>query len=272
MKMTRKILASVLALVMVLLMLPAAFAAEENIHVLETATDLTAFAQGDKADGATEVIGDYFTVYYSEKTKIDTTSGKTWGTEADDYYYEIGSEKVNRLNLGGKTAWSDEYVVKNAVAFTTTGDATVRIWGVSGEPGRNVTIQTDADNVVATYENAVDKNGTFFAELTVTGANTYYICNPVNNNYFLKIEVVEAAAEVEPSVPETEPTEPETEPTEPEATVAPTEPETSVPSTTKPVEPGNSPDTGDNGAVMLAVAMMMAAACLIVLVQKKRAF
>ena len=63
-----------------------------------------------------------------------------------------------------------------------------------------------------------------------------------------------------------------TEPTEPETSVPETTvPETSVPTTTKPVEPGTNPGTGDNGVLMTAVGMMMAAACLIVLVQKKRA-
>ena len=63
-----------------------------------------------------------------------------------------------------------------------------------------------------------------------------------------------------------------TEPTEPETTVPETTvPETTVPTTTKPVEPGTNPGTGDNGVLMTAVGMMMAAACLIVLVQKKRA-
>ena len=72
----------------------------------------------------------------------------------------------------------------------------------------------------------------------------------------------------EPAVEEPTPT----EPTEPETTVPETTvPETSVPTTTKPVEPGTNPGTGDNGVLMTAVGMMMAAACLIVLVQKKRA-
>ena len=63
-----------------------------------------------------------------------------------------------------------------------------------------------------------------------------------------------------------------TEPTEPETSVPETTvPETTVPTTTKPVEPGTNPGTGDNGVLMTAVGMMMAAACLIVLVQKKRA-
>lgn len=55
--------------------------------------------------------------------------------------------------------------------------------------------------------------------------------------------------------------------------VEPTEPETTAPAATETIKPTTpvNPGTGDNSPVMLAVGMMMAAACLIVLVQKKRA-
>ena len=80
--------------------------------------------------------------------------------------------------------------------------------------------------------------------------------------------------ETQPTEPETQPTEPETQPTEPEA--QPSEPETqatTAPAATETIKPTTpvNPGTGDNSPVMLAVGMMMAAACLIVLVQKKRA-
>ena len=47
-----------------------------NVHVLE-ASALTAFAAGDKKDGDSETVGEYFTLLYSSKTKVDSSS-KEW--------------------------------------------------------------------------------------------------------------------------------------------------------------------------------------------------
>ena len=189
MKMTRKILASVLALVMVLMMLPAAFAAEEeNTYVLDTTADLTAMAAGAKADGETEDINDYFTIYYSSKTKIDE-SNKTF---ADGYQ---GSQ---RLSFGGKTVvTADE--VKNAVEFTTSNPATVTIWWVQGGEAndtRQVGIY-DVDGNIVTQSEVADgeyaKNAPVVSTLEIAEAGTYYVGNVINQNPLFKIEVVENA-------------------------------------------------------------------------------
>ena len=122
MKLTRKILASVLALVMVLLMLPTAFAAEENVHVLDVSTDLEAIAPSEENLGKEIVVNDYFTVIMGSKTKIDG-SEKTF---ADDY------AATQRLNFQHKTKIDDAGVILPAVKFTTSAAATVKLWWVEG--------------------------------------------------------------------------------------------------------------------------------------------
>ena len=128
MKLTRKILASLLALVLVLLMLPAAFAAEGKTYVLDTTADLEACAAGDKADGETQVVNDYFTIYYSAKTKIDSSKKN----------FDDGYAATQRLNFGGKVAFGDD--VKNVIEINTSAAATVKLWWVANKDGREMGI------------------------------------------------------------------------------------------------------------------------------------
>ena len=257
MKMTRKILASLLALVMVLLMLPAAFAEESNVHVLDIGADMEVIAASADNNGKEIVINEYFSVILGEKTRVDDNT-KTF---ADEY---VGTK---RLNFQQKTKADENGTILPAVKFTTSAAATIKIWWIAGDAGRQFAILDETGAEVTRTNDTLEKNGLCISELTLEAAGTYFLGTPDGSNYLFKLEVTEAAAEVEPPV-EIEPTEPET--TEPETTVAPTEPEASVPTTTQPVEPGTNPGTGDSG-IMIAVGMMMAAACLIVLVQKKRA-
>lgn len=194
MKLTRRIFASVIALIMVMLMLPTAFAAESNVYVLDTTTDLAACDKGAKADGETEVVGDYFTIHYSEKTKID-------GSKKN---FDDGYTATQRLNFGGKVAFGD--TVKNVVEINTSGAATIKLWWVANKDGREMGVFNANGEVL--QETAVGSlaNALYISEMTVAEAGKYYIgsTSPDGCNYIFKIEVTEAAAEapVEPEQPE----------------------------------------------------------------------
>ena len=166
---------------------------------------LTAFAQGDKADGDTEVVSDFFTIYYSAKTKVDTTKNKTW---SDGYTVAEGL----RLNWGGTTAIGE--TTKNAVEINVNGTATVKVWWVCGGDGREVgifdengelVVASQTDDVFAENEGTgAGKNGVYLSEFALDKAGKYYIgtdnTNAVKNggNIFFKIEVVVTPAEEAP--------------------------------------------------------------------------
>ena len=158
-----------------------------------------------KADGDTEVFGDFFTIYYSAKFKIDD-SNKT---------FEDGFSGTQRLNWGGGTSIGS--TTKNAIKFTVDGTATVKVWWVSGgtydiKDGdtvietlpRQIGIYDENGNLV-TKSNVDDSNGTqgtdgikndpFLTELTISEAGTYYLGNVGNTNYFFEVAVTVTPAE-----------------------------------------------------------------------------
>ena len=155
--------------------------------VFDTATDLTAFAQGAKIDGDTEKAGteDYFTVIYSAKTKVDSST-KT---------FEDGYTSAQRLNLGGKVTTE-----KNAVKFTTNNPATVKIWWVEGGDDNRQMAILDSTGVVAAQTNVTAaKNATVISTLELAEAGTYYLGGLENNNYIFKVLVTEEAS-AEPTI------------------------------------------------------------------------
>ena len=180
MKMTRKILASVLALVMVLMMLPAAFAAEEeNVYVME-ASELEPM-EATKADGDTDDLGTdgYFTMYYGAKTKVD-------GSTKD---FEDGYHAEQRINFQGKTVIGE--TTAYCVEFTTASAATITLWWVSGGDGRQFHIFDVEGNVIASTDVESVKNSKYISELTVEEAGTYYIGLVEGSNYLFKAQVAE---------------------------------------------------------------------------------
>ncbi|MEE1038223.1 MAG: pectinesterase family protein [Eubacterium sp.] len=153
---------------------------EEKIFVFES-KDLTAFAQGAKADGEEEKAGteNYFTVIYSAKSKVDGSS-KT---------FEDGYASEQRLNLGGKATTE-----KNAVKFTTSNPSTVKIWWAEGgEDNRQIAILNASGEQVAVTADTVAKNAVCISKLELTEAGTYYLGGDINNNYLFKLEVTEQA-------------------------------------------------------------------------------
>ena len=160
----------------------------EIVNTLDTTADLTALAQGAKADGDTEKAGTdgYFTIHYSAKTKIDAST-KTF---EDEY---VGTQ---RLNFGGKAQIGD--TIKNVVEFTTTGKATVKIWWVQGgDDNRQVGIfNANGDVVVQTTGSEYAKNSPYISTLELEEAGTYYLGGVTNNNNYHKIVVTEISGGV----------------------------------------------------------------------------
>ena len=188
-------------------------------YVLDVQT-LTSFAAGVKADGETEVVGDFFTIYYSAKTKIDTTKNKTW---PDGYTFAEGL----RLNWGGTTAVNDDikddagevigYVTKNAIEIVVDGTATVKVWWICGGDGREIGIfdengelvvasATDDKFTEGTEGVGAGKNGVYLSELTLSNSGKYYIgtdnTNAIKNggNIICKVEVTVTPAEEKPGL------------------------------------------------------------------------
>ena len=164
---------------------PQTVKAAGNTHVFEAST-MTAAAAGTYTDGQEVKYDDYFTIYMSAKTKIDS-SEKTW----DDGY-----TSGQRLNLGGK---ADVSTPKNVLSFKTGGAATVKIWWVEGgESDRELAIFTaDGTQVAVTTEGAsTAKNKEAMSTLSLAEAGTYYLGGTPNNNYIFKIQVTESEAAV----------------------------------------------------------------------------
>ena len=187
-----RLLAVIIALVMVAQRLPAALLAPAtgNVRVLDATADLAAMDAGAKADGETEVIGDYFTITYSAKTKIDG-SNKT---------FDDGYTATQRLNFGGKTNTEG---MLNTVKFTTGAAATVTIWWVSGGDGRSFAIYDEAGQILMNTTDESIKNSLYISTLELGAAGTYYLGVPEGSNYLFKLEVTEGGqAEEEPELPE----------------------------------------------------------------------
>ncbi|SFB87187.1 hypothetical protein [Butyrivibrio sp. YAB3001] len=147
---------------------------------------LSTFAAGAKADGETERVGtdNYFTLVYSAKSKVDA-SKKTW---EDDY------SATQRINFGG--AATPE---KNSIKFTTSGEATVKVWWAQGgDDNRQMAILDGSGNKVCVTEGTYTKNSPYISTLKVEEAGTYYLGSATSNNYIFKVEVTDGApAEVE---------------------------------------------------------------------------
>ncbi len=188
-KTTNKLCAVALSLIMLLTLIPfspltLSAKADAASYVFESsslaAADQGAFKDGDTAKAGTD---NYFTLIYSAKTKIDSSS-KTW----DDGY-----TSGQRVNFGG--AVSTE---KNAVKFTTKAAASVKVWFVEGgDDNRQIAILDASGNAVATTSGTYAKNAVCLETLEVPAAGTYFLGGTPKNNYIFKIEVTEKAAAAE---------------------------------------------------------------------------
>ncbi len=187
-KAKHKLTALFLSLAMVLTAVPFSFISAEDVsepaegtYVLDTTTDLTAAAAGTFADGDSAKAGtnDYFTLFYSAKTKIDSSNKP----------FDDGYTGTQRVNFGGKL---DAATPKNAISFTTANAATVKVWWVEGgDDNRQITVVNKSGEEVFTSNETLAKNATCITELEIPAAGTYYLGGKENNNYFFKVEVAE---------------------------------------------------------------------------------
>ncbi len=193
MKLTQKLLCAILAMVMVVCILPLSASAAEKTYVLDAKAHLSPMPEKTKADGDTEVVGPdgYFTIHFSEKTKIDE-SEKT---------FEDGYESNQRLNFAGKAQVKPNGTTKNVVEFTTEGPAQVKIWWVeAGEDNRQMGIFNAEGELLTQTDVTLEKNKPTMSTLQIAEAGKYFLGGVTNKNYIFKIEVTVAAAEA-PAAP-----------------------------------------------------------------------
>ncbi len=151
-------------------------AAEPVEYELE-ASLLDTFSAGAKADGESEKAGteNYFTVLYSAKSKIDTST-KTW---------EDGYTSGVRINFGG--AASTE---KNSIKFTTSNDnAELKIWWASN--AREMVVLNAQGNTAYKTESGAVKNEPYISTITLAKAGTYYLGGDGGTNYIFKVQVTD---------------------------------------------------------------------------------
>jgi len=161
------------------------FKVEVTVHmpkeyVLET-SQLEAAAAGTFTDSQEAKAGteNFFTLYYSAKTKIDK-SEKT---------FDDGYSSAQRINFGGK---ADPAAPKNAISFTTGGAATVKVWWAQGgDDNRQVVIYDKSGKEVAVTTGTWAKNEPYLSTLEVPAAGTYFLGGKENNNYFFKVQVID---------------------------------------------------------------------------------
>ena len=154
---------------------PAPAAAED--HIFDATADLAAMAQGAKVDGDTDLVNGYFTIHYSEKTKIDGSNKA----------FDDGYTATQRLNFGGKTQPGKGMI--NSVSFTTDGPATVRIWWVSGGDTRQFALYNSALEIVEKTTVDSAKNALYISDFQIPEAGTWYLGVPDGSNYLFKIQV-----------------------------------------------------------------------------------
>lgn len=188
-KSMHKGLSVLLAVVMMLALIPLApftmkASAAGTTHVLDATKDLpNKQNKGDIPEGTTFTVDNgYFTVYCGKDARIDTTAEK----EFDDGY-----KGTQRINFNGGINGS---VPSNAVGFKTANPATVKIWWVANDAGREIAIQNTSGEQVAVTAEGLAKGGLAISTLKVAAAGTYFLGGTPKSNYILKVEVTEEAA------------------------------------------------------------------------------
>lgn len=182
---SKRILATILTVAMmvsmVLVFTVSGSAEEDGVYTLNAA-DLNLFSAGAKDDGDYEKAGtnNYFTVFYSQKAKIET----------NDKSFSDGFAGTQRIAWGDKTTVGSS--ILNAVKITTRGAATVRLWWVGGDVNRYPTIFDQNGSTVTKSNVATVKNDLYVEELQIPSAGTYYIGNTGGSNYFYQIQVTDS--------------------------------------------------------------------------------
>ena len=137
---------------------------------------------GAKDNGDYERAGtnDFFTIFYSEKTKVENN-------EKD---FPDGYGGTRRFSWGAKTEFGDQ--ITNAIKIKTKGSATIRLWWAGGDVGRNPAIFNDDGTMLVKDTTTTVKNTAYITEFAIPSEGIYYIGNLVGNNYFYYIEVIDS--------------------------------------------------------------------------------
>ena len=151
-------------------------------RILDATADLTAMAQGEKMDGDTDLVNDFFTIHYSAKTKIDGSS-----KEFDDGY-----TAAQRLNFGGKTQPGKDMI--NSVRFTAEGAGDLKLWWVSGGDGRQFALYDAQGVILCKTEVESVKNALYISTLPIDAAGTYYLGVPDGSNYLFRMQLTTGQA------------------------------------------------------------------------------
>jgi pectin methylesterase-like acyl-CoA thioesterase len=179
---------------------------DDVTYTLES-KDLTAFSNSSgnvvkSSEQAGTTKGDntpYFTLLYSNTSKVDDNKSAEWGEDQDLYHYKVSG--VNRINFSGKATTK-----QCSIQFTTTKQyATVKVWWVEGgDNNREMTILDSAGTSVAkTSHGTLTQNSPYYDELILSSAGTYYLGGDINKNFIFKVEVVES--NTDPTPVETDP-------------------------------------------------------------------
>ena len=150
-------------------------------YVLDAA-ELATFSADTKKDGAEETAGTdkYFTIHYSAGTKV----------EAKEKEFTDGYKSVNRINFAGAVKKT-----QNAISFTTTGKAKVKVYWGAADANREMAIINDSGKTIAVTEVKPAKDQLCCWEVTLEDAGTYYLGGSEKKNYIFRVEVTEGEQE-----------------------------------------------------------------------------
>lgn len=187
-KSMHKGLSVLLAVLMLLALIPLTpvtlkASAAGTTHVLDATKDLpNKQNKGDIPEGTTFTADNgYFTVYCGKDDRFDSNP-----KDFDDAYH--GDQRIN-FNGGINTS-----VPNRCVGFKTAGAATVKIWWVVNDAGREMVIM-DSNGAEIAKTAAGDTKGTInISTLKVPAAGSYFLGATPKGNYIFKIEVTEEAA------------------------------------------------------------------------------
>lgn len=172
---------------------PAALTAEAEVPAVQNtsgnsdgyvldAAELATFGANTKKDGAEETAGTdkYFTIHYSAGTKV----------EAKEKEFTDGYKSVNRINFAGAVKKT-----QNAISFTTTGKAKVKVYWGAADANREMAIINDSGKTIAVTEVKPAKDQLCCWEVTLEDAGTYYLGGSEKKNYIFRVEVTEGEQE-----------------------------------------------------------------------------
>lgn len=152
---------------------PAGAPIEFKEYLLE-GTDVAVADKGTLTTATVEKDGFNFDLLYSGNSKIENKNKD----------FIDGYKGTRRINFGGTASTGS-----NAIKFTTTNPATIRVWWAVGDKDRQITILDSAGKAVATTSDKTIKDEAMRSTFKVNEPGTYYLGNSGGNNYIFKVLV-----------------------------------------------------------------------------------